>query len=145
MRVSNRTVFGALCAVLATTFCQAKSVSNTILVVARDDASAQSGTSGLQGYGIPYQVLIVPPGGTSLPPLNTSATEGNYGGILVLGEAAYEYPTGWASAITLQQWQTIYEYQLSFGVRMVRLDSFPSTDLGTDMNPDLRLVCVLFH
>ncbi|KAK3682052.1 hypothetical protein B0T22DRAFT_432386 [Podospora appendiculata] len=108
----------------------ALSVSNTILVFARDATSAASATSGLQGYGIPYQVVIVPQGGVLLPTLNLSSTQGNYGGIIVLSDVAYSYSTGWASALSASQWQTIYTYQTSFGVRLVRLDSFPSTDLG---------------
>jgi hypothetical protein len=34
----------------------ANSVQNTILVFARDTASGYSATSGLNGYGIPYQL-----------------------------------------------------------------------------------------
>jgi len=109
----------------------ALSVSNTILVFARDAASAASATSGLQGYGIPYQTVIVPQAGITLPALNSSASVGNYGGIIVLSEVAYDYSGSWNSAISAAQWDVIYKYQTDFGVRMVRLDVFPSTDLGT--------------
>ncbi|KAK3316764.1 hypothetical protein B0H66DRAFT_562110 [Apodospora peruviana] len=105
-------------------------VSSTILVFARDTASANSATSGLLGYGIPYQVVTVPQEGIVLPALTESSPHGNYGGIIIVSEVAYEYPTGWASAITAAQWEALYTYQVRFGVRMVRLDSFPSTDLG---------------
>ncbi|KAK4460743.1 hypothetical protein QBC42DRAFT_180254 [Cladorrhinum samala] len=108
----------------------ALSVSNTILVFARDAASAASATSGLQGYGIPYQTVIVPQAGITLPALNSSASVGNYGGIIVLSEVAYDYSGSWNSAISAAQWDVIYKYQTDFGVRMVRLDVFPSTDLG---------------
>lgn len=111
------------------------SVSGTVLVFARDSASASSATSGLQGYGIPYEVVIVPQSGITLPTLSASASEGNYGAIIVMSEVAYSFATGWSSAITAAQWQTLYEYQTSFGVRMVRLDSFPSTDLGMSPSP----------
>ncbi|KAK3395084.1 hypothetical protein B0H63DRAFT_556175 [Podospora didyma] len=106
------------------------SVSNTILVLARDAAAATSATSGLQGYGIPYKVAIVPESGITLPSLSASVTQGNYGGIIIMSEVAYPYPAGWGSALTAAQWQTLYDYQTSFGVRMVRLDSFPSTEFG---------------
>ncbi|KAK3987294.1 hypothetical protein QBC44DRAFT_127769 [Cladorrhinum sp. PSN332] len=123
-------ILGTLVALCTGSCHAALSVANTILIFARDDGSATSATSGLQGYGIPYQVVIVPQAGITLPSLTSSATAGNYGGIIVLSEVAYSYTSGWASAITAAQWQTIYDYQTTFGVRLVRLDAFPSTDLG---------------
>jgi hypothetical protein len=109
------------------------SVASTILIIARDAASAFSGYSGLQGYGIPYEVLIVPAGGVALPSLTSSATAGKYGAIVVLGEVSYDTGNGnWQSAITATQWATIYQYQLDFGVRLVRIDVFPNADTGTE-------------
>ncbi|KAK4191039.1 hypothetical protein QBC35DRAFT_512775 [Podospora australis] len=108
----------------------ALSVSNTVLVFARDTGSANSATSGLQGYGIPYEVVIVPQAGITLPALTSAADQGNYGGIIILSEVSYSYPSGWASAITAAQWTTIYNYQTTFGVRLVRLDVFPSPEYG---------------
>jgi len=107
-------------------------VSSTILVLARDDNSALYGaTYGLQGYGIPYQVLTVPQSGiTSLPLLNASATNGNYGGIVVVSDVAYNYGDQYYSALTRVQWNQLWSYQTQFGVRMVRLDVFPSSDFG---------------
>jgi hypothetical protein len=105
-------------------------VSDTILVLARDQYSADSATSGFQGYGIPFQTIIVPQGGIDLPALNTS-DRGNYGGFITVGELSYEYPTGWASALTAAQWQQIYTYQNTFGARLVRIDAWPQSDFGT--------------
>jgi hypothetical protein len=99
-------------------------------VFARDTASSVSATSGLNAYGIPYQVVLVPKAGITLPSLNSSSTAGNYGGIIVMSEVGYDYSSGWSSAITPTQWQTLYNYQTTFGVRMVRLDVFPSEDFG---------------
>lgn len=120
----------ALLALQASTALAAITVSNTILVFARDAASATSATLGFQGYGIPYQTVIVPQSGVALPTLNSSATNGNYGGILVMSEVSYQYSTGFLSALTTAQWTQIYAYQTAFGVRMVRLDTFPTTDMG---------------
>ena len=125
-----RSTLGTLLALHAIGTYAAHSVSNTILVFARDAASASSATSGFQGYGIPYEVVLVPQGGVTLPSLSASAIEGNYGGIVVLSEVAYLFAAGWGSALTAAQWQALYDYQTGFGVRMVRLDVFPSTDLG---------------
>lgn len=127
----------ALLALQAGIAAAANSVSNTILVFARDSASVTVATLGLQGYGIPYQAVIVPEAGVALPTLNSSATQGNYGGILVLSEVSYQYSTGFLSALTTAQWQQLYDYQIAFGVRMVRLDVFPSTDLGKDTHSSI--------
>ena len=111
----------------------ATTVKSTVLIFARDTASSYSGYSGLNGYAIPYQVVVVPQAGTTLPALNSSATSGNYGAIVILSEVSYDYggTTGFQSALTAAQLATLYQYQVSFGVRMVRLDVFPSADSGT--------------
>jgi hypothetical protein len=97
-----------------------------------DSSSAYSGSSGFNAYGIPYEVLIVPQAGITLPTLNTTATNGTYGGIVVLDELSYNYggTIGWASALTTDQWNTLYNYQIGFGVRMVRINVYPTTDFG---------------
>lgn len=112
------------------TAANALSVSSTVLVFARDTASGFSATSGFKGYGIPFELVIVPQGGASLPSLNDSATQGNYGGIVVLSEVAYSYDDLWASALTTSQWQELYDYQTAFGVRMVRIDVYPGPNFG---------------
>ncbi|QDS77911.1 hypothetical protein FKW77_000823 [Venturia effusa] len=116
---------------MASVVSAANTVKNTILVLARDTASGYSGTSGLAGYGIPYQLVVVPQAGITLPVLNSTATAGNYGGIIVLSDVAYSYAAGWSSALTAAQWASLYAYQTSFGVRMVRLDVYPGPDFGT--------------
>lgn len=120
-----------LAALHATAAAAALTVSNTILVLARDSTAANVATLGLQGYGIPYETLLVPSTGAVLPKLNSSTTHGNYGGILVLSEVSYQYATGFFSAIATSQWDKLYAYQKTFGVRMVRLDVYPTDDFGT--------------
>ncbi|KAF2017561.1 hypothetical protein BU24DRAFT_367510 [Aaosphaeria arxii CBS 175.79] len=111
-------------------------VSSTILIIARDQTSAQNGAaSGLQGYGIPYEVLAVPQEGiANLPILNSSATHGNYGGIVVVSEVGYNYGDQFYSALTRRQWNQLWDYQSQFGARMVRLDVFPTADFGVASN-----------
>lgn len=124
-------IFSLLAATLLASLAVAQhTVSNTMLVFARDSASGYSVTSGFNAYGIPYQLVIVPQAGIALPTLNSSTTAGNYGGIVVLSEVAYSYSTGWASALTTAQWTQLFNYQTAFGVRMVRLDVFPTADFG---------------
>jgi hypothetical protein len=109
-----------------------ETVSSTVLVIARDSASAYSAYSGLNAFAIPYQILLVPQTGAALPVLNSSSTSGNFGAIVILSEVSYDYgATGFQSALTAAQWALLFAYQTSFGVRMVRLDVFPSTDSGT--------------
>ncbi|KAF4554718.1 Hypothetical protein D9617_3g017860 [Elsinoe fawcettii] len=102
------------------------SVANTILVLAKDADGMYTSTSGLNGYGIPFQSIIVPQSGIALPQLNSSATAGNFGGIIIHAEVSYDFGGGnWSSALTPAQWQDLYNYQTVFGVRMVRLDVYP--------------------
>ncbi|RKF82555.1 putative extracellular serine-rich protein [Golovinomyces cichoracearum] len=114
----------------------AKSVSNvrsTVLILARDMNSAYSVSSGLNGYGIPHEVRVVPKTGILLPILNESDSQGNYGAIFVVSDVTYDYggTLGFQSAITGAQWTAIFDYQVNFGVRLVRLDVFPSAEFGT--------------
>ncbi|KAF9892846.1 hypothetical protein FE257_000435 [Aspergillus nanangensis] len=107
------------------------SVLGNILVIAKDTASINVASSGLNGYGIPFTPLIVPQSGVALPALNSSSG-GNFGGIVVAGEVSYDFggSTGYQSALTTDQWNQLYAYQLQFGVRMVQYDVFPGPNFG---------------
>ena len=105
-------------------------VGSTILILIRQDDNAYSVTSGLDGYGIPYEVARVPKTGFELPALNSSSN-GNYGGIISLSELAYDYDGNWHSGITADQYNSIYAYQVAFGVRFVRIDAYPQPAFGT--------------
>jgi hypothetical protein len=132
VKVNTNTTEAANIAVAAAAV-QAETVASTVLVIARDTASAYSAYSGLNDHGIPYTVQLVTPSGASLPTLNTSATSGNYGLIVVVSEVSYyNNNTGtYQSALTTAQWTSLFNYQVSFGVRMVRLDVAPSDATGT--------------
>lgn len=109
----------------------ANAVDSTVLVVARNDGDAAKAGMGLDGYGIPWEKALIPQGGTALPALNSSGTEGRYGGIVVIGSVSYDMGGGrFASALTDQQWNDLYAYQTAFKVRMVRLDEFPGPAFG---------------
>jgi hypothetical protein len=119
------------------------STSSTFLVIVLASSSQSqidTAKSGLNDYGIPFELLFVPNGNVTLPPLNSSVTSGNYGGIVILSELSYSYvdttgATIWTSALSTDQWNVLFNYQISFGVRMVRLGAFPSNsgeqDSGT--------------
>jgi hypothetical protein len=117
--------------------------TSTFLVIAlasSTQSQLDTAKSGLNDYGIPFQLLLVPNGNVTLPQLNSTATSGNYGGIAIMSELSYSYvdasgATLWTSALTADQWNQLSSYQISFGVRMVRLGAFPSNsgeqDSGT--------------
>jgi hypothetical protein len=117
----------------ASAYVGSATISSTVLIIARDTTSAENGAAaGLRGYGIPFEVLTVPQEGIpNLPVLNSSTTNGNYGGIVIISEVGYNYDTEYYSALTRRQWNDLYAYQTTFGVRMARLDVFPTSDFGT--------------
>jgi hypothetical protein len=105
-------------------------VDSTVLVIARDAYGAQVASSGLNGYGIPFQILQVPQAGVALPTLNTTAG-GNFGGIIVAEQVSYDYGNGnFSSALTAGQWQQMYDYQTMYGVRMVQYGVYPGPLYG---------------
>jgi hypothetical protein len=117
--------------ILALTKCAiGATVDSTILIFARDTYSASTASSGLDGYGIPYQTVIVPKDGITLPQLNSSTTEGRYGGIIVMGAVSYDYNGSWRSALTDAQWTAIHKYQTDFHVRLTRIDEYPGPAFG---------------
>jgi hypothetical protein len=116
----------------------AKSTKATILIISRDMESAKAGHVGLQGYAIPYRVLVVPQAGATLPRLSAAVNQGNFGGIVVLGDVAYDYGNGqFKSALTDPQWDELYAYQKAFNVRMVRLDVYPGPKFGMENNNNI--------
>ncbi|CAH0056825.1 unnamed protein product [Clonostachys solani] len=113
-------------------------VDSTVLILAKDAATAKLASDGLNAYGIPFQSFIVAQAGSTLPVLNSSSTSGNYGGIIVMSSVSYDYggTTGWQSAITTDQWTLLNNYQLNFNVRMVRIDEYPGASFGTTPGAD---------
>jgi hypothetical protein len=108
-------------------------VQSTILVIVRTSTDAYSATSGLNAYGIPYQVLLVPQSGVTLPVLNTTSG-GNFGGFIIASQVSYDYgATGWASALTNDQYNQIYTYQIAYGVRMIQYDAYPQPAYGVSV------------
>jgi hypothetical protein len=106
-------------------------VQSTVLVIGRDSYAVSVASSGLNGYGIPFQTLIVPHSGVALPTLS-SGTTGNFGGIIIASQVSYDYggTIGFQSALTQDQWNSLYAYQIAFGVRMVQYDVYPGPLFG---------------
>ena len=110
-------------------------VKSIVLVIAAEPSKADCGSAGLLAYGIPHQKLILPKDGLDLVSLNDTATLGNYGAILVMSDAQYLAADGrYPSALSSDQWATLYAYQANFGVRMVRIDVWPTeADFGVKL------------
>jgi hypothetical protein len=113
------------------------SLFQTALVIATDPTAADEAVSLLQGYGQPTFLLSIPQAGAPLPALETGNTTGNFGLIIIIGLVTYDFggTTGWASAITADQWNALYAYQLKYSVRMIHLDAFPGSFNGTTVAP----------
>lgn len=108
-------------------------INNSVLILARDNDGANSAAAGLVAYGIPFEKVVIPKEGATLPDLNTTATEGKYSGIIIIDAVSYQYDDGWRSAITTDQWNTIWGYQSNFRVRMVRINEFPGPAFGATL------------
>lgn len=106
-------------------------VNSTVLIVARDSFDVASVSPGLDGYGIPWQQVLIPQAGAPLPTLNSSMTQANYGSIILIGSISYDYNGTYNSALTTAQWDQLYAYQTSFKVRMVRINEYPGPNFGT--------------
>ncbi|KAI9900083.1 hypothetical protein N3K66_004345 [Trichothecium roseum] len=133
---SNRLLVAAGAVLGLATQSYAVTVNSKILILARDDYSASTASSGLNGYGIPFQSVIVPKEGITLPQLKGSSDQGNYGGIIIMGAVSYDYDGTWGSALTTAQWDALYAYQTDFKVRMVRADEFPGPAFGSKTAKD---------
>ncbi|KAM0330547.1 hypothetical protein ACHAQA_003494 [Verticillium albo-atrum] len=127
--VTTGTSTGTSTAAAGTALPSASSCDSTVLILARDDAGVAAGSSGLNGYGIPFQGLAIPQAGAALPEL-FSGSKGNFGAIIIVDAISYEYPDGWRSAVTTEQWDALHKYQLAFGVRMVRINEYPGPLFG---------------
>ncbi|KAK7696884.1 hypothetical protein SLS64_014112 [Diaporthe eres] len=109
-------------------------IDNKVMILARDTDGANSASAGLSAYGIPFEAVLIPQAGGPIPTLNTTATEGKYSGIIVIDALAYDYGAdGWRSAVTTDQWNTLWAYQASFKVRMVRINEFPGPAFGAGL------------
>lgn len=105
-------------------------INSTLLILSRESNATSAATSILQGYGIPYQVVDLSLRGSGYPQLNSTPDAGNFGGIVAVSARDYDGGDDWKSVLSDKQWQELYKYQEAFGVRLVRLNAWPSADFG---------------
>lgn len=115
---------------LLTGVVHALTVDSKVLIIGRDDIDVKSTSTGLDAYGIPWEAVMIPKAGGTLPTLAASTDRGNFGSIVLVGSVSYKYETGYASALTPEQWTQIYQYQSTYKVRMVRLNEYPGPNFG---------------
>ncbi|KAK6518147.1 hypothetical protein TWF506_005307 [Arthrobotrys conoides] len=103
---------------------------NNVLILAPDQATAALTEQPLDGYGMAWDTFIVPKGGIELPALTSNDTDGTitckYNIIAMHSQLSYDYgDLGWRSALTQDQMNQIYAYQVSCNVRMVHFNIWP--------------------
>lgn len=106
-------------------------VYQTALVIAPNINETDYVVTTLQGYDAPYEILLVPQAGITLPTLEGS-NGGNYGAIIVIDQVSYDYggTIGWRSAFTDDQLNALYAYQVKYNVRMVQWNIYPEAIPG---------------
>ncbi|KAF3167904.1 hypothetical protein TWF225_006647 [Orbilia oligospora] len=101
-------------------------VNTKALILATDD-SGKAAIGTLNGYGIPYDSIVMTDSGYTLPALTNSDGSCKYGVIVAFRQLYNSNSKGsWVSFIGSDQWQKIYDYQVACGVRLVHLGAVPN-------------------
>lgn len=119
-----------LCFLALVSWSTCLSSNSTTLIIATTEDKAVQASYILNGYGVGFEVLLVPVGGVKLPILNTT-NGGNYGLLVIFSEATYIANGTFSSALTRAQWEALYSYQRNFKIRMVHLNVSPGPQYGT--------------
>ncbi|KAK6358154.1 hypothetical protein TWF730_007508 [Orbilia blumenaviensis] len=103
---------------------------NNVLILAPDAATAALTEQPLDGYGMAWDTFIVPKEGIALPALTSNDTDGSitckYNIIVMHSQLSYDYgDLGWRSALTQDQTNELYAYQVTCNVRMVHFNIWP--------------------
>ncbi|KKY22648.1 putative extracellular serine-rich [Phaeomoniella chlamydospora] len=96
---------------------------STALIVGTTNDDGSDSTYILDGYGIHYEKAILTKKGDQLPALET-AGGGNYGLLIMVASVPF---------LEDSQWSSLYEYQEKYGVRMIQLNVYPSSDFGVEL------------
>lgn len=126
------------------TTANANAVDLKVLVLAADGTEADLGAIRqiLDFLGIPYQVFQAAPVPASastdrlLPMLSNGGTHGYFQAvILTTGTLGYTSGGTSVSALTTTEWNTLYTYEATFGVRQVTWYTYPNADYGFTGTP----------
>ncbi|KAI8817680.1 uncharacterized protein EV422DRAFT_540498 [Fimicolochytrium jonesii] len=108
-----------------------------ILILTTTGGDVDYQTKGLDGYGIPYEVAVVPPTGypnASALPIAFEDAAGNarYSVVMISpGQLPIQVGGVWQSALTTVQWGLIEAYEAKHKIRRVTFDDSPSPSHGT--------------
>ena len=121
---------------LSTTRIATPTIDLKLLIISADgtEASLPAIQQSLDFLGAPYTVWIATqhPNGLTNPVLS-SGDHGFYQGvILATGSVSYSADGGntWQSALSQAEWQALWNYEASFGVRQATWYTFPTADYG---------------
>jgi hypothetical protein len=101
------------------------------LVVATDpdDFQLRAWTTVLDQIGTPYDILFARRQALTVDDLVRPDGVGRYSAILLTSSTLlYRTSGGYVSAFDLAEWQTLWNYERTFGVRQVALNASPRTD-----------------
>ncbi|EGX52970.1 hypothetical protein AOL_s00007g306 [Orbilia oligospora ATCC 24927] len=100
---------------------------NTKALILATDGSGKAAIGTLNGYGIPYDNIVMTDSGYTLPTLTNSDGSCKYGVIVAFRQLYNSNSKGsWVSFIGSDQWQKIYDYQVACGVRLIHLGAVPN-------------------
>ncbi|KAF3922954.1 hypothetical protein ABW20_dc0101875 [Dactylellina cionopaga] len=84
--------------------------------------------SSLSAYGIPYDSIVMPDSGYTLPSLTNTDGSCKYSALVTFRQLYKTDSSGaWKCFIEPDQWQKIYDYQVSCGVRLIQLGAVPGS------------------
>lgn len=117
---------------------QAETATRTLearlLVVSADGTEPGLGTlrQALEYLGTPYTLHVArEQPGSLTPQALAEGLHGRYQGILLATSSlAWFDGTSWQSALSLEEWQALADYELTFGVRQVTWYTYPTPQLG---------------
>lgn len=131
-QIAKPTLLQQLILLILLPFSSSLVLNSTALIIAKSDADATQASYLLNGYGLGFVVQTIPESGATLTVLNNT-DGGNFGLLVVLSEVQYTNSTTnkTSNALTDEQWETLYDYQKTFKVRMVHMNVVPGPSFGT--------------
>jgi len=114
--------------------CTAVNIDLKVLVIATDgtEADLPAITQTLDYLGTPYTIYLAAKTPNGLTPDKLSnGCHGFYQGvILTTGDLGYFNGTAWVSALSQQEWTSLWTYQATMGIRLLSWYTYPNANYG---------------
>ncbi|MPZ14502.1 MAG: DUF11 domain-containing protein [Chloroflexi bacterium] len=127
-------------ALAASQVCSTPTIDLRILVITADPTDSATTLPAIRQTldyaGAPYTVFTATPKPSDpstdrLAAVLADGCHAFYQGIILgNGEVAYNGPGGWTSALTEAEWQTLWDYEATFGVRQASWYTYPTPAYG---------------